>query len=104
MGPRARGWRRADQRGVASRFIAVVSSLIARAAPAAIVLSGGDVARTFCEAHGMRGLSLLAEVAPGIPVSRAIGAELLFVTKAGGFGRPETYRDIIQNLRPQMSV
>ena len=107
----ALAWGRARVGGAAqtsaallTRFIAAVSSLIARAAPAVIVLSGGDVARAFCEAHGVRGLGLLAEVAPGIPVSRAIGAEMLLVTKAGGFGRPETYRDIIENLRPQVSV
>ncbi len=107
----ALAWGRARVGGAAqtsaallTRFIAAVSSLITRAAPAVIVLSGGDVARAFCEAYGVRGLALLAEVTPGIPVSRAIGAEMLLVTKAGGFGRPETYRDIIENLRPQVSV
>jgi uncharacterized protein YgbK (DUF1537 family) len=85
-------------------FVSATAPLAAEAARGAIVLSGGDVARAFCSAHGVRGLALLAEAAPGIPVSRAIGAELLLVTKAGGFGVPQTYRDIIATLHPQVTV
>ena len=84
-----------------ARFVDAASAIVARAAPAAVMLSGGDVARAFCEAQGIRGLTLLAETAPGIPVSRAMDPDMLLVTKAGGFGRPDTYRDIMTSLRPQ---
>lgn len=85
-------------------FVSATAPLAGEAARGAIVLSGGDVARAFCKAHGVRGLALLAEAAPGIPVSRAIGAEFLLVTKAGGFGVPQTYRDISTTLHPQVTV
>jgi uncharacterized protein YgbK (DUF1537 family) len=63
-----------------------------------VVLSGGDVARAFCERRGIEGLELIAEVAPGIPISRAIGANLFVVTKAGGYGHENTYLDIAAAL------
>ena len=69
-----------------------------------VVLSGGDVARAFCERRRIRGMRMLAETAPGIPMSRAIGADLFLVTKAGGFGRPETYRDIVAALHQQVTT
>jgi uncharacterized protein YgbK (DUF1537 family) len=49
-------------------------------------------------------MEILAETAPGIPVSRAIGADLFLVTKAGGFGHPETYREILATLHPQVTA
>lgn len=70
----------------------------------AIVLSGGDIARAFCTAHDIRGMTLLAEAAPGIPIARAIGAEYHLITKAGGFGTPSTYRDIVATLRAEITV
>lgn len=63
-----------------------------------VVLSGGDVARAFCERRGIEGLEVIAEVAPGIPISRAIGANLYVVTKAGGYGHENTYLDIAAAL------
>ena len=41
---------------------------------------------------------MIAEVAPGIPISRAIGANLYVVTKAGGYGHANTYLDIAAAL------
>jgi uncharacterized protein YgbK (DUF1537 family) len=87
-----------------AHFVSATAPLAGEAARGAVVLSGGDVARAFCSTHGVRGLALLAEAAPGIPVSRTIGAEFLLVTKAGGFGVPKTYRDIITTLHPQVRV
>jgi uncharacterized protein YgbK (DUF1537 family) len=102
---RARGWdAQRTGRALRERLVEATRPLVAAAARGAIVLSGGDVARTFCERHGVRGLTLIAEAAPGIPVSRSIGGDLLLVTKAGGFGGPETYRDILETLHPQVNA
>jgi uncharacterized protein YgbK (DUF1537 family) len=49
------------------RFVSATAALAGEAALGAVVLSGGDVARAFCAAHGVRGLALLAEAAPGDP-------------------------------------
>ncbi len=102
---RTRGWDAHEtSRRVREALVATVDGIIDSNAGGCIVLSGGDVARSFCERRGIRGLDLLAEVAPGIPVSRAIGANLRVVTKAGGFGHPETYRDIVATLRAQVTT
>ncbi len=69
-----------------------------------VVLSGGDVARAFCERRGIVGLEVIAEVAPGIPISRAIGANLYLVTKAGGFGDAKAYVDISAALHAKVST
>lgn len=101
---RAREWDAArTSHALRERFIDETAPL-AGAGAGAFVLSGGDVARSFCERHGVQGLALLAEAAPGIPLSRAIGADLLLVTKAGGFGQRETYREIVATLRSQVTA
>ena len=95
----------ATSRRLRERAVTAVEPVVARG-PGAVLLSGGDMARTFCERYGVRGLLLLAEAAPGIPVSRPCGGSLqtLLVTKAGGFGRPQTYGDIVAALRPQVTA
>jgi uncharacterized protein YgbK (DUF1537 family) len=85
-------------RRIRERLVAMVDESVRSDSGATVVLSGGDVARTFCDHRGIRGLELLAEVAPGIPISRAIGANLFVVTKAGGFGHANTYLDIAAAL------
>ena len=104
---RAHGWdARETSRRIREALVTAADDLIGtnHDAATAVVLSGGDVARSFCERHGIRGLELLAEIAPGIPLSRAIGANLMLVTKAGGFGHAETYHDIATALRMKAST
>jgi D-threonate/D-erythronate kinase len=101
---RARGWDAHEtSRRIREALVATVDGIVDSEGGGCVVLSGGDVARAFCERRGIRGFEVLAEVAPGIPVSRAIGANLFIVTKAGGFGHPETYRDIIASLHAQVT-
>lgn len=69
---------------------------------ATFVLSGGDVARAFCNRFGVRGLSLVCELAPGIALGRPFGADMSIVTKAGGFGHPESYRQILDVLKAKV--
>ena len=96
----ARGWSAAEtSRRLREALVATADGIADERAGDYVVLSGGDVARAFCERHGIRGLKLLAQVLPGIPLSRAIGANLFVVTKSGGFGHPETYRDLVALLR-----
>jgi uncharacterized protein YgbK (DUF1537 family) len=61
--------------------------------PDALVLTGGDTARAVLGALGARGIALDAEVLPGVPLGRVLGGRLdgaTVVTKAGGFGGPDT--------------
>lgn len=66
------------------------------AVPAAgrVVVSGGDVARSFCEAYGIAGLRLAGFAASGIPQAVAVGSGLVLVPKGGGAGDPDTYLTI----------
>lgn len=99
------GWSVAEtSRRLREAFLKATEPLVRPGTQPTIVLSGGDIARAFCEAYRVRGMEILAETTPGIPISRAIGAEMFLVTKAGGFGRPETYREILATLHPQVTV
>ncbi|GAC1540446.1 MAG: four-carbon acid sugar kinase family protein [Vulcanimicrobiaceae bacterium] len=83
-----------DDARLAAAFVAAAAPLVRDRNDVTVVLSGGDIARAFCEAFGIRGLSIRDELAAGIPRSRAIGAPFDLVTKAGGFGTPDTYQEL----------
>jgi D-threonate/D-erythronate kinase len=59
-----------------------------RTPSAAYVVFGGDTARAVLGPLGSPPLHPLGEVVPGVPVS-VTRAGVVFVTKAGGFGRPD---------------
>lgn len=75
----------------------------------ATILVGGDTALKVYEQCGARGIRILGDVEPGIPWGRWIGGRLdglPLVTKAGGFGNPDTLCDIALFLtgRPAAEV
>ncbi len=75
--------------------------LIETGAPEAAILVGGDTALKVYEQCGARGIRILGDVQPGIPWGRWIGGRmdgLPLVTKAGGFGNPDTLCDIAHFL------
>lgn len=91
-------------RRIRDGLVAMADAAVHSDSGATVVLSGGDVARAFCDHRGIRGLRIVAEVAPGIPISQTMGdAELCVVTKAGGFGHPNTYLEIAERLRGHVS-
>jgi uncharacterized protein YgbK (DUF1537 family) len=50
---------------------------------------------------GLAELEPVAELEPGVPISRASfrrKGELLLVTKAGGFGSPEVFLKVLGNI------
>ncbi|SDI61354.1 4-hydroxythreonine-4-phosphate dehydrogenase [Pseudomonas flavescens] len=63
---------------------------IARAG--ALIATGGETARALLSAAAIDSLQLHGELAPGVVLSsaRRQGRELAIVTKAGGFGQPDT--------------
>lgn len=80
----------------------MAARLAGRHTLAGLVLTGGDVALAVCRALGATALSLIGEVAPGIPLGRIRGglqAGLPLVTKAGGFGQEEAIVTAIRHLR-----
>jgi len=69
----------------------------------ALVATGGETALAVLDAWGVQCLRLLGEVEPGLPYSVAECAdrEVLVLTKAGGFGTPDTLlrcREFIRKL------
>ncbi len=76
-------------RELRERFV----ELVAPAVPigGTVVLSGADIARSFLVHARVRGIHMLGEAIPGIPVGRAIDRELTLILKAGGAGDPDAY-------------
>ena len=69
--------------------------------PRAIVLTGGATARAVCGRLGVDALRILGELQPGIPVGTLDGGHwhgVTVVTKAGGFGRPDTLVEVARAL------
>ncbi len=75
---------------------------IARSAHAqALVATGGDTAIAILAASNNPALQVLGDLMPGIPYARIRlgGAPIWLVTKAGGFGGRDTFREIARRLR-----
>ncbi|MES4904120.1 MULTISPECIES: four-carbon acid sugar kinase family protein [unclassified Streptomyces] len=84
-----------DDRTVAARQLRDLASLGAACAGAlpglGLVLTGGDTARAFCAALGVPALHAVGTVAPGVPLATLSGARPhRVISKAGGFGDPES--------------
>jgi uncharacterized protein YgbK (DUF1537 family) len=67
----------------------------------ALVATGGDTAIAILAASGNPALQVLGDLMPGIPYARIrlAGSPLWLVTKAGGFGGRETFRELVHKLR-----
>jgi len=77
--------------------------LLARVAPAAIFLTGGETAWTVCNILRGNSLEILAELEPGVVLAR-LGCEarqdVLIITKPGGFGADTLMSSLVpKNLR-----
>jgi uncharacterized protein YgbK (DUF1537 family) len=69
--------------------------------PRAVVLTGGATARAVGHRIGATSLRILGELEPGIPVGSfadGLWQGVPVVTKAGGFGTPETLLDVVRVL------
>jgi uncharacterized protein YgbK (DUF1537 family) len=75
---------------------------IARAQrPRAIVLVGGQTGRAVCQRLGVTHVELTGELEPGVPIGNLNGGVwdgVTMVTKAGGFGSPNTLLDVVTML------
>jgi len=83
----------------AARLARCAPGLVRAVHPASLILSGGDTAREVCHALGIWGLRVEGELAPGVPLSWALGPaplrEFAVVTKAGSFGSPDLWCRLI---------
>jgi uncharacterized protein YgbK (DUF1537 family) len=90
-----------------SEFLGQATRLVAREArPGGLLFCGGDIAVAACSTLGANGIQLQGEVEPGVPWGRLVGGDfacLPAITKAGGFGKPDTFARAIRFLRPRPS-
>ncbi|SDZ50412.1 4-hydroxythreonine-4-phosphate dehydrogenase [Saccharopolyspora shandongensis] len=64
-----------------------------------LVLTGGETARAVLSRRGVTGLRLLNELEPGVVLARTEPQPGYVITKAGGFGTPETLHRAIAAVR-----
>ncbi|MHB1654364.1 MAG: four-carbon acid sugar kinase family protein [Desulfitobacteriaceae bacterium] len=84
---------------IASTLGQIVSRILADMKVKGLVMTGGDTAIHICRALGATGIDLVTELLPGIPFGFLVGAggaKLPVVTKAGGFGPPESFVKIFE--------
>jgi uncharacterized protein YgbK (DUF1537 family) len=65
-------------------------------------LTGGETAYSVCRALGSAAIALAGELEPGVPVGVLLDGPyggLTVVTKAGGFGDPETLQRLYEACR-----
>ncbi len=95
-----------DAQQVAAEMARNAIDAIRRTHAQALVATGGDTAIAILTATGYPALQVLGDLMPGIPYARirVDGAPLWLVTKAGGFGRPDTFRRIARSLRAEFAT
>ncbi|MDB5500151.1 MAG: hypothetical protein JWR89_53 [Tardiphaga sp.] len=66
-----------------------------------LVVAGGETSGAVVDRLGIPGFLVGAEIAPGVPVLRAVGAPpaMLLALKSGNFGGAEFFRDALQLMR-----
>lgn len=85
--------------GMTSIFEGLFRTVLREAELGGVFISGGRTAEAVCDSLRVKTLQVTEEVSPGIPTSIALDGRnpgLRFVTKAGGFGGPETVREILE--------
>jgi uncharacterized protein YgbK (DUF1537 family) len=93
-----------DQRDAGEAAAALANSVVdwsQRHTPRAVVLTGGATARAVSHRLGATSLRLLGELEPGVPVGElqdGVWHGVTVVTKAGGFGTPDTLLDVARAL------
>jgi len=88
---------------VSERVSEALAEIVAGLSPEdlfdALVLTGGDTAVRVSRSLGATGILLEGEIEAGVPVGALIGSRpYRVVTKAGGFGGPDTLRDAFRAL------
>ena len=88
-----------------SEFLGQATQRVAsEARPGGLFFCGGDIAVAACSSLGANGIQLQGEIEAGVPWGQLVGgdfASLPAVTKAGGFGKPDTFARAIRFLRPR---
>ena len=78
---------------------------LAARTPDALYVSGGDVAIAVARALGAKGFEITGRVAQCVPYGKFLGCAWLrpVMTKAGGFGKEETLREVLHFIEERLS-
>lgn len=95
--------REGDAESVAACMAKHAIEIAQSARAQALVATGGDTAIAILTASDNPALQVLGDLMPGIPYARIRleGAPIWLVTKAGGFGGRDTFREIARRLRAE---
>src|SRR4051812_413015 len=90
-----------DAESVAAELARHAIDIADRTQAQVLVATGGDTAIAILAASDNPALQVLGDLMPGIPYARIklAGKPLWLVTKAGGFGARDTFRDVARGLR-----
>ena len=64
-----------------------------------LVVAGGETSGAVVDRLAIPGFLVGAEIAAGVPVLRAVGANMLLALKSGNFGGPEFFTDALGLMR-----
>ncbi|WP_045519040.1 four-carbon acid sugar kinase family protein [Neobacillus niacini] len=65
-----------------------------------VSMTGGDTAKQICSLWDIKGFELLDELEIGVPISKFLGKDDLYVvTKAGGFGSDDVFINALNKLK-----
>lgn len=79
---------------------AVCSVLLESGIFTGVSMTGGDTAKQICTLWDVKGFELLDELEIGVPISKFLGNDNIYVvTKAGGFGAEDVFIHAIKKLK-----
>jgi uncharacterized protein YgbK (DUF1537 family) len=82
--------------------MADIAAGLVRSGVRRLVVAGGETSGAVVDRLGIPGFLVGAEIAAGVPVLRAVGAdkgEMLLALKSGNFGGPEFFSDALRLMR-----
>lgn len=83
----------------------ITRSVLEQSSPDALYVSGGDVSMAVAHALGATGFEITGCIAQCVPTGRFTGCswQKPVMTKAGGFGKEETLRDVLYFIEEKVS-
>lgn len=79
---------------------AICAKLLENGCFKGVSMTGGDTAKQICSLWNIKGFELLDELEIGVPISKFLGIDHLYViTKAGGFGSDNVFTNAINKLK-----
>lgn len=95
---------RRDSAAVLREVTAMTGEIVEQSGVRRVFVTGGETAFALCKRLGVASLDYLAELEPGLGVSRAergavVAGDLLLAVKPGGFGDADTWRRAWEALR-----